>query len=319
MDVILDVDTGVDDALALLLALRAPDVNVRAVTCVDGNVDVDNVVTNTLAVLDAAGAPEIPVARGCPQPLAAERIHAQEVHGCDGLGGVRLPASGREPVEAHAVEVLRRTLLDSGEPLTVVTLAPLTNVAVLLTCYPELAERIDRMVVMGGSAGFGGNDSVAAEFNLLHDPEAADIVFRSGVPITMYGLDAFYEVTVDTETAHGLSGSTDPAGALAGSLLLAQARRFAAREVTIGDAGAVAAAVWPEHIDTDPHHVRVELHGAHTRGSTVVDQRARRGILAGRPSGSHNARVVWSVDDSAVREKFLAAVSRHVQPFSTVA
>ena len=191
VQVILDVDTGIDDALAILLACRAPAMDVRAITCVAGNADVDQVVANTLRVLDAAGAPDIPVARGMARPLIEPPRPARHVHGEDGMGDLGLPESRRSSVDVHAVELMRATLAGATEPITLIPLAPLTNVAVLVRSYPELLERLERIVLMGGAAAVG-NATAAAEFNVWHDPEAAAIVLDCGVEVTMYGLDVFY-------------------------------------------------------------------------------------------------------------------------------
>ncbi|MEJ7727450.1 MAG: nucleoside hydrolase, partial [Actinomycetes bacterium] len=274
MQVVLDVDTGVDDALAILLALRSPAVDVRAITCVAGNADVDQVVANTLTVLDAASAPDIPVARGMTRPLVEPPRPARHVHGEDGMGDLGLPRSQRSPVGIHAVELLRTTLASATEPITLIPLAPLTNIAVLVRTYPELLDRIDRIVLMGGAAAVG-NATAAAEFNVWHDPEAAAIVLDSGVPTTMYGLDVFYEPVVPVADVQALVSAADPAQQLAGRLMQHQLARFGAATVTLGDAGAVAAVLRPDLLWTARHPVRVELAGTWTRGRTVVDQRPR--------------------------------------------
>jgi pyrimidine-specific ribonucleoside hydrolase len=272
VQVILDVDTGVDDALAILLASRAPGLEIRAITCVAGNTDIDQVVINTLRVLDAAGAPDIPVARGMSRPLVEPPRPARHVHGDDGMGDLGLPAPQRAAVDVHAVELLRTTLIEATEPITLIPLAPLTNIAVLVRMYPDLLDRLERIVLMGGSVAVG-NATAAAEFNIWHDPEAAAVVLDCGVPITMYGLDVFYRPTVPVADIEGLANAGDPAQQLAGRLLQHQQTRFGADAVTIGDAGAVAAVLRPSLIQTVRAPVRVELAGTWTRGRTVVDQR----------------------------------------------
>lgn len=270
--VVLDVDTGVDDALALLLAARHPGLDLRGVTCVAGNAPVDQVVANTLTVLDAAGDPETPVARGCERPLLEPARDARHVHGEDGMGDLGLPPSRGRPVEVHAVELLRRLVEQSDQPLTLVPLGPLTNVAMFLRLYPRAAERLERIVLMGGAAAIG-NATAAAEFNVWHDPEAAAVVLSSGLPVTMYGLDVFYDVVVPRADARRLADSDEPAARLAGRLLLHQLERLGGEEATIGDAGALAAVVDPTGLRTARHPVRVELTGRWTRGATVVDRR----------------------------------------------
>jgi pyrimidine-specific ribonucleoside hydrolase len=313
-DVVLDVDTGVDDALAILLATRSPRLDVRAITCVAGNAPVDQVVANTLKVLDAAGAGDIPVARGADRPLFAPPQPGRSVHGEDGMADLGLPASARRPDPLHAVELLRRTLTTADRPVTVVTLAPLTNIALLLRMYPDVAPAIERIVLMGGAA-MVGNAIAAAEFNVRHDPESAALVFGSGVRVTMYGLDVFYDVTIDRSTADRLAASPEPAAALAGRLLRFGLVRYRGEETTIGDAGAVAAVIDPGGLTTSPHQVRVELAGQFTRGQTVVDRRAWRGRdLADDPFTGHDqvppgvAEVARGVDADRYRALFLSAL-----------
>jgi pyrimidine-specific ribonucleoside hydrolase len=309
IDVVLDVDTGIDDALAILLAVRSPALSLRAVTCVGGNAAVDQVVTNTLKVLDAAGATDVAVARGAAQPLLEPARDARHVHGLDGLGDLGWPESTRRPVDVHAVELLRRTIESAERPVTLVPLAPLTNIALLLRTYPDCAARLERIVLMGGAA-LRGNATAAAEFNVWHDPEAAAIVLGSGLPVTMYGLDVFYDVTVSRADATELAASPDPAARLAGELLLFSVGRFGGRAATIGDAGAVAAVADPDGLRTVRHPVQVELSGRFTRGQTVVDRRTSSGDVDNDPHGTAPAQVdvALGVDGDRYRRLFLDAV-----------
>ena len=210
MPVVLDVDTGVDDACAILLAAAHPALDLRAVTCVAGNAPVDDVVANTLTVLDAAGRPEVPVARGADRPLLEPAAHARHVHGEDGMGDLDWPRSSRVPDPRHAVELLRDVLLSAaaaGESVTLVPLAPLTNIALLLRTYPMVANGIREILFMGGAAAVG-NATASAEFNVFHDPEAAamtlDAAAELAIPVTMYGLDVFYAPTVSRAQADEL-------------------------------------------------------------------------------------------------------------------
>jgi len=308
---VLDVDTGVDDALAILLATRSPALDVRAITCVAGNTRVDNVVTNTLKVLDAAGAGDIPVARGADRPLLEAARHARHVHGEDGMADLGLPASQRRPVEEHAVELLHRAITQG--PVTLVTLAPLTNIALLLRMHPEVVERLRRIVVMGGSAAVG-NATASAEFNVRHDPEAAAIVFSAGVPITMYGLDVFYAPTIDAPTSARLAASSEPAARLAGRLLEHQIGRYRGGG-SLGDAGAVASVIDPDGLRIERRPVRIELGGAFTRGQTVVDQRDWAGDLDNDPYVASYPSpvpvdVAFGVDAARYRALFLHTLLR---------
>ena len=300
--VVLDVDTGVDDACALLLAARHPGLDLRAVSCVAGNADVDQVVRNTLTVLAAAGRDDVPVARGADRPLLEPARPARHVHGHDGMGDLGLPAPARAADPRHAVELLRDVLRASagtGERITLVPLAPLTNIALLLRTHPEVAAGLERIVFMGGAA-LVGNATAAAEFIVWHDPEAAAIVLDAatdlGVPVTMYGLDVFYGPLVSLDQARMLTASADPAAQLAGRLIATQCHRFAQDAATIGDAGAVCAVVAPEALTTRRLPVRVELTGAWTRGQTVVDRRDQQSDLAHDPHGLAPAVIDVALD-----------------------
>ena len=312
--IILDVDTGKDDALALMLAVRHPDIEVHAVTCVEGNTSLAQVVDNTLRVLDLVGAPaDIPVAAGARSPLVQPSRDASMVHGANGLADLTLPEPTRKVSDLHAVELLRRELEAADEPLTLVTLAPLTNIALLLRMHPEVVERIGRIVMMGGSAS-RGNATAVAEFNVWHDPEAAHIVLNSGVPLTMYGLDVFDRVRADDETIQRLEQADDPVastvGALLGHALVDRSTGVAKPYRKIGDAGAVAALVAPELFEFETWPVQVELAPGLGRGHTMVDRRE----VAGEDA-SHGLAVPWpraavtlGVDVDAVMDLFLSTV-----------
>ncbi|MEU8649501.1 nucleoside hydrolase [Streptomyces sp. NPDC048737] len=277
--VIIDCDTGVDDALALLFAVRHPGLDVRAVTCVAGNTDVDGVVRNTLTVLEQAGAGDVPVARGAERPLIEPVRTARHVHGADGMGDLGLPAPTRRPVDVDAVTLLRREILASPRPVTLVPLAPLTNIALLLRTHPEVVGNIERIVFMGGAVA-AGNATAVAEFNVWHDPEAAAILLTAGVPITMYGLDVFKRVLVPAADVQRLRASAEPRLRLAGELLAHRDPATSGDPTPtggLGDAGAVCAVVDPGGLTTEPLPVEVSLAPGPTRGQTVVDRRPHHG------------------------------------------
>jgi pyrimidine-specific ribonucleoside hydrolase len=292
--VVLDVDTGVDDAMALLLAARHPALDLRAVTCVGGNAPVDDVVSNTQLVLRTCGRPDIPVARGAARPLLEPPQDARHVHGRDGMGDLGWERPEDPPDPRHAIELLRDLLQEaaSGDParrITLVPLGPLTNIALLLRTWPDAAAGLAEIVCMGGAAQTG-TATASAEFNVWHDPEAAAIVLESaaelGVPVRMYGLDVFYDVRIGLEGARQLVavGGRGPAE-LAGRLLEFSCVRFDAADATIGDAGAVCAVIDPTGLQTTPLPVRVELSGTWSRGRTIVDRRDWGGDLAHDPHG----------------------------------
>lgn len=299
LPVVLDVDTGVDDACALLLAARHPGIELRAVTCVGGNAPVDDVVRNTLIALHAAGADEVPVARGAERPLLEAPVHARHVHGDDGMGDLGLPPVDRPVDQRHAVELLRDVLLDSSEQITLVPLAPLTNIALLLRTYPQVAQKIGRIVFMGGAADVG-NATASAEFNVFHDPEAAAVVLSSAtdlaIPVTMYGLDVFYQPVITRVEAAELITVGGAAG-LGGRLIEFQCDRFGRDDATIGDAGAVCAVAEPEALTTQQLPMRVELGGSWSRGRTIVDRRDWSGDMSHDPHGpAARTQVALGVD-----------------------
>jgi inosine-uridine nucleoside N-ribohydrolase len=314
--IVLDVDTGVDDACAIMLAALHPGLDLRAVTCVDGNAPLADVVRNTLTVLDVCGREDVPVAAGAQRPLLEERVDARHVHGDDGMGDLGWPESEREPDPRHAVELLRDLLMDATEdPVTLVPLAPMTNIALLLRTHPDVARGIRRIVFMGGAAHIG-NATASAEFNVFHDPEAAAITLDAcaelGIEPVMYGLDVFYGPRIALDVASDLVARHDsgPAG-LAGRLVAFQCGRFGADSATIGDAGAVCAVLDPGGLRTERLPVRVELAGSWSRGRTIVDRRDWDGNLAHDPHGQAPALidVALDVDGARYAQLWLDAVT----------
>ena len=308
---ILDVDTGVDDAFAVLFAALHPDINLLGITCVDGNTNVDQVVANTLKVLDAAGAGDIPVARGAVRPLLGVSQYAEYVHGADGMGDLGIAPSTRKVDTRSAVELLRDLIEGSKDPVTLVPVAPLTNIALFLRAFPETAKKIHRIVLMGGSAS-AGNATPAAEFNVWHDPEAAAIVFQSGVPITMYGLDVFMRPGITSAEALRLKNSTAPAAQFAGSLVEAFIERLDISPITLGDYGAVAMAIHPELFTTEMFDVVVDTSSGPARGQTICDRRDAF-LKDLEPLGledSAKVRVVMDLDVEAVRQLWLKTIEK---------
>ncbi|MFH8219502.1 nucleoside hydrolase [Streptomyces sp. NPDC018057] len=309
--VIIDCDTGVDDALALLFAVRHPGLDLRAVTCVAGNTDVDQVVRNTLTVLEQAGAPPIPVARGAERPLIEPVRTALHVHGRDGMGDLGLPAPARRPADVDAVALLRRTVLDSPRPVTLIPTAPLTNIALLLRTHPEVTRNIERIVFMGGAVATG-NATAVAEFNVWHDPEAAAILLSAGVPTTMYGLDVFERVVVPAGDVRRLGESTEPGARLAGRLLSHRDPVTSGEDPAggLGDAGAVCAVADPAGLTTHRLPVEVTLAPGPGRGQTVVDRRRRPGEaeLHGEAREQPLVDVALDVDVERYVKLYLATV-----------
>jgi len=276
--IVIDTDPGIDDALALLLALASPEVDLRLVTTVHGNVDLAHTTENALRVLHLAGRSDVPVAVGASRSLVVPQPErAGHVHGAAGLGGVVLPPSPATVDPRPAVVALAELLLDSTEPVTVAAIGPLTNIALLLSVYPEAAARIGRLVVMGGSAARGGNVTGAAEFNIWADPEAAAVVLGSGLPIVLVGLDVTLP-TVLTEAGIARFAAAGPVGAQAAAVLqqyLDHARTaYGTDGVVVHDALALTEAIVPGTLRTVPRHVVVDTGPGAGRGQTLVDRRS---------------------------------------------
>jgi inosine-uridine nucleoside N-ribohydrolase len=297
---IVDCDPGLDDALALLLVLASPELELLGVTTVAGNQTVEKTTANALQVLELTGRENVPVARGADGPLVGELVVADDAHGESGLGGLVLPEPTAEPANEHAVDFLAERLLGADRPITLFALGPLTNVALLLALHPEVTRGIDRIVLMGGAIG-EGNMTASAEFNIWIDPEAAASVFESGLDVTMVGLDVTNRAVLTPEDAERLRAG-GPVGAAAASMVDFYLGFYdAAYEhggAPIHDAVAVAQVLRPEVVTTLPRRVDVELGGL-CRGRTVVDMR-RRTILP-----EPNARVAVDIDVQAFRDLLL--------------
>jgi pyrimidine-specific ribonucleoside hydrolase len=314
--VVLDVDTGVDDAMALLLAALHPGLDLRAVTCVGGNAPLGDVVRNTLTVLETAGCTDVPVGVGARRPLLERPVDARHVHGADGMADLGLPAPTMRPDARIAVELLRETVeaaAGAGEPVTLVPLAPMTNVALFARTHPDAFARLGRIVFMGGGAEVS-NATASAEFNVFHDPEATALVLDAcaehDVPVTMYGLDVFYEPRVTARQSAELAGLGTPGATLAAGLSSFHQRLFDDGSMTIGDAGAVAILLRPDAVRTERRPVRVELAGTWTRGRTIVDRRDWAGAIDNDPHGVAPASVdvCLGIDADAIRDLWLATV-----------
>ena len=290
--VLVDCDPGQDDAIALLLALASPEVDVLGVTTVAGNQTIEKVTTNALRVLELAGRSDDPVAAGADQPLVGELVVAADAHGETGLDGPDLPEPAGSPVEQHAVEFLAESLLAYEGPITLVPLGPLTNVALLLAERPEAAERIERIVLMGGAIA-EGNMTPSAEFNVWIDPEAAAHVFASGLDVTMVGLDVTNRAVLTPEDADRLRTHGHVGLAVAEMLDFYGAFYREAYDhggCPVHDALAMAHVIRPGLVRTMERHVEVDVSNGVCRGRTVVDMRRRTTLP------EPNARVAVDVD-----------------------
>jgi inosine-uridine nucleoside N-ribohydrolase len=282
--VILDVDPGHDDAVALMLACGHPDLDLLAVTTVAGNVPIEKTTRNALRVLALVGSHDVPVGVGASGPLKRPLHTAEDIHGESGLDGPEeLPDADFGPDERGAVELISETLRASREPVTLVPVGPLTNIALLLREHPDLKDRIARISLMGGSIGLG-NTTPAAEFNIYVDPEAASEVFESGLPITMSGLDVTHLADIGPEERELLRATGRVGGVVAGFLNYFAANyenTFGFDDPPLHDPVAVAAVLEPGLLKTRPMRVDVECGSELTRGETVCDF---HGVTGKRPN-----------------------------------
>jgi pyrimidine-specific ribonucleoside hydrolase len=300
VNIILDVDTGVDDAFAILYATRNPEIKVLGITCVDGNTGLEQVCKNTLQVLDMAGASSIPVAAGANEPLmgtAGELGDASHVHGGDGLAGLSNSETSRTLDNRHAIELIRDLIENSKDPVTLVPIGPLTNIALFISTFPETAKKLERIVLMGGSAS-GGNVTAAAEFNVWHDPEAAHIVFNSGLPLTMYGLDVFYDLKVDETHLKTLRETGSTAANFAADLIEFRLGSLGS-EMCLGDYGAVATLLHPDLTESTVMNVVVDSSQGPGRGQTICDARLEAPELYDFRAGKE-CTVILKVDSDAM-------------------
>jgi len=279
-NVIIDTDPGVDDAMALVLALRSPALNVVGITTVAGNLVLEKTTRNALIVVEHCGR-QVPVYPGATEPLIEPLDTAEHAHGKDGLGDIGLPDPKRLAESEHAVEFIIRTIMTSTEPTHLIALGPLTNIALALGRERGLQDRVRSLTMMGGSWS-GGNLTPVAEFNTGADPEATDIVFRSRIPKTMVALQPIGEgATIELEDVDRLESAGTPWCDLLARLFRKGLERWPRTKLTLCDPAAVGVAIDAGVADVELLPVAVETHGQLTRGMTVVDFRRGHGHQLG--------------------------------------
>jgi pyrimidine-specific ribonucleoside hydrolase len=308
LPLIIDSDPGLDDALAIGLAIARPEIDVLAVTTVGGNADVRHCTENALRLLHAYGRDDIPVAEGAAGPLVGEVVRATEIHGEGGIGTTELPPATATAVSEHAVELIARLLREHPEPVAIAPIGPLTNIALLLRLYPELVEHIVHLSIMGGSIG-EGNTTVSAEFNIYADPEAADVVFRSGAPITMMGLDVTHQALLDRSSSEALRATGTTSAGIAAELTdyaLDRNMEWSGRTTAaIHDAVAVGHLAIADLVDVAPYHVAVDTTDGPARGRTVCDGLPYRLRRDGRaPNAEVGIRIDRQRFESVLLEAF---------------
>lgn len=290
--IILDCDPGHDDAIALLLAARHPAIELLAVTTVAGNQSVDKTTLNALKVCSLANIRSVPVARGMDRPLVRPAKHAPDIHGESGLDGPRMPEPDIELDRRHAVDLIIELLLNSEGDITLVPTGPLTNIAAAIRSEPAILPKIRAISLMGGAIGLG-NVTPSAEFNIHTDPEAAEIVFNCGRPITMIPLEVTHQALATGAVTQRLREAGRPVATFAADLLVFFAdtyhRVFGFPAAPVHDPCAVAAVIDPFIIRAHTMHVAIETTGAWTAGRTVCD-------VYGKLEREPNARVGYALE-----------------------
>jgi pyrimidine-specific ribonucleoside hydrolase len=304
LPIVIDCDPGHDDAVAILLALARPDLRVLGISTVGGNAVLESTTDTALRVLALAGRPDVEVAAGAAHPLEGPLHTAPHVHGESGIEGYPLPEPASTAIAEFAPHAMARWIRGSAEPVVLVPTGPLTNVALLLEEHPDVRERIAHICLMGGSVT-EGNITPAAEFNIWADPEAAELVFRSGIPLTMIGLDVTHRsILWETERRELLEGGGRVAGTVAGLLAFFQGfheRTYGWAGTPIHDAVAVAHLAAPGLVRTAAVNVEIETEGRWSRGRTVADLRR----VTGR---APNAHVGMDIDREAFVRLLVEAI-----------
>ncbi|NJN29832.1 MAG: nucleoside hydrolase [Synechococcales cyanobacterium RM1_1_8] len=288
---IIDCDPGIDDAVALLLALASPQLEILGITTVAGNVSLETTSTNARCICELASHPEVQIFPGCPRPLVRPSVIAAQVHGENGLGGVRLapPQMPLQPI--HGVDFLRDTLRCAPAPVTLASLGPLTNLATALIQAPQIAERLELIVIMGGAVG-AGNVTAAAEFNFYADPHAAQVVLHTaadyGVPVVVIPLDVTHGAIATPARRQALRDLNAPAGQNPiGQTVAAMLENYGLREQQargftgppLHDPCVIAYLLQPDLFETEAIAASIEIQSPLTQGRLVVDRSGELGLL----------------------------------------
>lgn len=304
--VLIDCDPGQDDAVMLMLAMNSPELEVLGITAVGGNVPLARTEANARRIRELMGREDIPVHAGCDRPLVRPLVTAAHVHGESGLRGLDLPEPARPAGGAHGVDFIVETLRARDDVVLCPT-GPLTNVAMALVKAPDIARRVRRIVLMGGAVA-GGNVTPVAEYNIFADPEAADVVFRCGAPITMIGLDCTHRALIGPRELGRLRAAASPAARATVALFdrpeAWDPSRYGGRQgLPVHDACVIGYLLAPGNFAGRDCHVAVETSSRLTLGQTVVDWHGRHG-------GEPNAMVIGDVHATAVLDDLVERLSR---------
>ncbi|MBX7250207.1 MAG: nucleoside hydrolase [Caulobacteraceae bacterium] len=275
---IIDCDTGVDDAVALLLAFKSPEFDILGVCTTDGNVSAEQVARNTRIIREIAGREDVPVVIGCPRPIVRDPVEAGHFHGESGLGDLEIFEPRAPAALGHAVNfIIEQVMSRPPESVTLAVTGPMTNLAVAMVMQPEIIERLGPVIIMGGARSEGGNIIASAEFNVFADPHAAQVVFTSGCPITVLGLDATHQVRATAERRAAVRSLGTPAARTAGRLLDfaagVAAELMDGEDPPLHDPCTIAFLLRPELFATRACAVLVETGSPLTIGHTAVEFR----------------------------------------------
>ncbi|MGI2286508.1 ribonucleoside hydrolase RihC [Staphylococcus cohnii] len=294
--IIIDTDPGIDDAAAISFAINHPEFDLKMISTVNGNVGIEKTTANALKLKRFFNS-DIPVHRGASQPLLSDIVDASDVHGESGMEGYTFPEINESDLDStHAVEAMRDVLVKSETPITLIPIGPLTNIALLLMTYPEVKTFIKEIVLMGGSAS-RGNVTPLAEFNIYCDPEAAQIVFNSGLPLTMIGLDVARSSSLTHDTINELSSINDT-GKMLHQLFKHYRGDDFEKGINVYDAYTLLYLLHPEHFDVQEADVQIETDGKLTKGASVVDFKSQ----------FPNTTVVMSVQANIFKQMFIDAL-----------
>ncbi len=303
---IIDCDTGTDDAIAIAAALYCNEVEIKAITSVNGNVKHEFTSRNNLDLIEYLGF-DIPVARGAELPIRYNGYHedASDTHGVSGLGTIKLPRASRSSFDRRmAPELIYEAALEEKGELELLVIGPMTNIAICLLEHPDLVKLVKHIWFMGGAV-IGGNVTTTAEFNIWVDPDAAHIVMQSGIPLTMVGLDVTTAVAMKEEHSLELRACGTKAALLCADLLdyMFIRRDAGGEDAIMHDAMALASAVYPQCLECHDYFVDVECSGEYTRGHTMAD-------LGGRMGRKPNVSVAMKVDGPAFCRWLTDAIMR---------
>lgn len=307
---ILDVDTGVDDAMAICMALSSPGAELAACTTVFGNVDVATATRNTLQILEMCHRPEIPVAMGAGRSLLEPYVNKVEhIHGKSGLGYVSLPEPNGCAVDEHAADLIIRMAKENPGEITLVPVAPMTNVALAISKAPEIAKMLREIVIMGGTIfhpGINGVSPPMVDANIHNDPEAAHIVLNSGANITLVGMDVTMVTLLNSERMNAIAEKSGAAGRKLMDIARFYVEAYDAQRIApvgcgMHDPLAVAVAIDASLVTKEQMNVTVELNGTWTRGQVVADRRAK-------PRLNAEVDVCTGVDVEEFLDRFEAAI-----------